>query len=388
MIDTGEYLRDLNTYLPKLMNYLWEEPKVVAKLIENSNIQDIKDHLAAFFANNFYENILSSYFIEDKLMYVLSLLIKNEINNLSRSNQYEEFLNETPCGLLLTELKRKNDIQIFFKNIILNAVENLELNYSKKRICFNVSEYQEEFERRSTISEIDKKKSKNNEPYKKDSCYLNTGSSGNSLDVHSAHNSKALSEIEKFNAKYIPNLDKTVLQEMMKQYKNEKPNMYDYCYLKLNNCGNYPDLYTNRTFLENVYKIQESSLLLNIYQQDFNHVINFIDLLIENLIKNFHFLPYSVKCLCKIIHILILKKFPRIGDTEKFAFVGNFFFGKLLIPILKNPGIESFINNFIISRNSLDNLNTIAEILMTFTTGKFYTSNDQFSDYTPFNWFF
>ena len=381
-------MRDLNTYIPKLMYYLWEQPKTVATLIENSNIQDIKDHLGAFFTNNFYENILSSYFIEDNLMFVLTLLIKDEISKLNRSNQFEEFLNETPCGLLLTELKRKNDIQIYFKNIIVSAVENLELNYSKKTINFNIADYKEIFERNSKVLEAEKKKSKTNELYRKDSIYLNMGSSGNSLDINTPHTSKALSEQEKFNSKYIPNLDKAVLQEMMNKYKNDNPKMYDYCYLKLNNSGNYPDVYTNKAFLENVYKITDSSILLNIYQQDFNRVIYFIDLLIENLIKNFHFLPYSVKCLCKIIHKLILKKFPRIGDTEKFAFVGNFFFGKLLVPILKNPGIEAFINNCIISRNSLDNLNTIAEILMTFTTGKFYKLNEKFCDYTPFNWYF
>ena len=370
------------------MNYLWDEPKFVAKLIENSSTKDIKNHLGAFFANNFYENILSSYFMEDSLMYVLTLLIKSEIEKLSRSNQYEEFLNETPCGLLLTELKRKNDIQIFFKRIISNAVENLELNYSKKKINFNISECEEESSGSSNNFEIVKSKSKNKESLNKETCYLNSGPSVNDFEINAVHNSKAIAEQESFNSKYMPNLDKNILQEMMKNYKNENPKMYDYCFLKLNSCGNDPDLYTNKVFIENTSKKQEPSISINLYQQDFHRVIDFIDLLIDNFIKNLKFLPYSVKCLCKIINTLILKKFPRIGETEKFSFIGNFLFGKLLVPILKNPGIEAFINNNIISRNSLDNLNTIAEILMTFTTGKFYQSSGIFCDYTPFNWYF
>ena len=84
-------MRDLKTYLPNLLNYLWDQPKTVATLIENSNIQDIKDHLGAFFINNFYENILSSYYIEDKLMFLLTLLIKNEINKLARSISLKSF---------------------------------------------------------------------------------------------------------------------------------------------------------------------------------------------------------------------------------------------------------------------------------------------------------
>ena len=73
----GDILRDLNTYVPNLMNRLWEQPKLVVSVIQHAQINDLKNHLAPFFANNFYENILSSYYIEDNLMYVLSLLIKS-----------------------------------------------------------------------------------------------------------------------------------------------------------------------------------------------------------------------------------------------------------------------------------------------------------------------
>ena len=79
----GEVLRDLNTYIPNLLNRLWEQPKIVVRILENANLKVVKEHLAPLFANNFYENILSSYYIKDNLMYVLTLLIKSEINKLS-----------------------------------------------------------------------------------------------------------------------------------------------------------------------------------------------------------------------------------------------------------------------------------------------------------------
>ena len=66
----SDVLRDLNTYIPNLMNRLWEQPKLVVSVIQHAQITDLKNHLAPFFANNFYENILSSYYIEDNLMYV------------------------------------------------------------------------------------------------------------------------------------------------------------------------------------------------------------------------------------------------------------------------------------------------------------------------------
>ena len=109
----GEVLRDLNTYIPNLLNRLWEQPKIVVRILENANLKVVKEHLAPLFANNFYENILSSYYIEDNLMYVLTLLIKSEINKLSNINQTTYFLNNTPCGYLLGELRRKSDIQAY-----------------------------------------------------------------------------------------------------------------------------------------------------------------------------------------------------------------------------------------------------------------------------------
>ena len=367
------------------MDYLWENPKIIAKIIQNADIDDIKTNLSSFIANNFYENILSSYYIEDNLMYVLTLLLKDEINNLSRTNQYETFLNETACGYLLTELKRKNDIQSFFKTIMFRAVENFELNYSNRLLNFNVMKYQEEYERKNPDN--NNKKGRRHSEYES----VKNFASKITLDTETIKkNKKIQSEQEIFNAKYMPTLDKTILQEMLSKFKNNKNSkMYDYCYLKLNNCNNNDEIYSNNNFIDNMCKIKDSQTVLTLYQNDFHRVINFIDQIIEEISKNFHLLPYAVKCLCKIISKLITKKFPKIGDTEKCAFIGDFFFGKLFLPILQNPGVEAFINNFIISENSLWNLKIISNIIMQFSKGQFYKSDDKnFGDYTPFNWYF
>ena len=136
LIDNNDDLKALNNYIPNLLTYLWENPKLVSILLSNSNIKDIEDNLASLIVNNFYENILSSYYIEDNLMYVLTLMLKEEINKLDKNNP-ESFLNESsPCGYLLSELRRKNDIQYFFKNTILNVIDDLEKISSK---TFNLS---------------------------------------------------------------------------------------------------------------------------------------------------------------------------------------------------------------------------------------------------------
>ena len=156
-----ELLGYTEVYLHILMKALWEQPEVVAIIIKNAEINDVKKHLAPLFSNNFYENILSSFDIENNLIYVLTMLLEEEINNLKNINQEDIFLNDTPCGYLLEELRRKNDIQNFFKTIIYNDIKDLEKNYSSLRFNFNITNLTEDI--RSHI--IKDSKMKKNEGY-------------------------------------------------------------------------------------------------------------------------------------------------------------------------------------------------------------------------------
>jgi hypothetical protein len=113
--DKEEFLHDLYNYLPNLMNYLWDNPKIVSFVLQNSEIKDIKNHLAPLFVNNFYGNILSSYFVEDNLIYVLTKLLKEEIDKLNSPDEYDKFLNNSPCGCLLEEFRKKIDIKKYLK---------------------------------------------------------------------------------------------------------------------------------------------------------------------------------------------------------------------------------------------------------------------------------
>ena len=377
----GDILRDLNTYVPNLMNRLWEQPKLVVSVIQHAQINDLKNHLAPFFANNFYENILSSYYIEDNLMYVLSLLIKSEIDSLTNINQNNKFLEETPCGIMLGELRRKSDIQAYFKNIIKNAIEDLEANNSTNKIDFDADKMVNFYEKLGS-----KKDKKDNEIYCK---YPSSDQNSDSISLEDGINrdkKKAQKEQEQFNQKYIPNLDKRQLIKIIEENKEDKEK-HDYLYPKLSTCGNEENIFTNERLLTFLNKYKHPERLLFIYQNHFMIVINFLDAIIKNITENFHLVPYSIKCLCRIISELITNKFPSISSPEKSIFIAKFFFGKLLIPILINPGVEAFVNNFI-SQNSLYNLRVIAQILKKYVSGNFYTNSDVEFNFTPFNWYF
>lgn len=362
--DKNKALLNLYTYLPNLMNYLWEQPKIVSFIIQNSKINFVKEYLAPLFANNFYNNILSSNYVEDNLMYVLTLLLDSEINNLFNIKQYEKlFLDDSPCSYLLEELRKKNDIQSFFKTIIFNSVKQLEIKSSLK-LNFNVD---------IILNDFKKRESKN-----KNLCQI--------YERASKNNKKIKEEQDLFKEKYCPMLDKRALEQIINDNKNNKK-MNEFLNEKLKDMDSEPNIYSNSLLLTNLYGSNYMVQLLLIYKKYFLIVTEFIDNILENIINNLHQLPYSVKCLCKIIALLIKKKFPLISEVEQNCYIAKFFFGKLLMPILRNPANEVFISDFILSQNTLNNLKIINSIIHRFILGNFYKSSNE-RDYTPFNWYF
>ena len=394
----NDNLKELNNYIPNLLKYLWEHPKLVSILLSNSDTVDIKDNLAPLIVNNFYENILSSNYIEDNLMYVLALMLKEEINKLENINDSELFLNNrSSCGYLLGELRRKNDVQYFFKTLLLNVINDLEVISSKtfnldiQKIRDNFKKQLKDKECKNKASSIKNNKSINTEYlYKKqidmpnDSCNLNY----EELQLKQ-YTEKEKAKLDEFSEKYMPILSFSEIKKMMKESYINDNNMKNYCNNQLINCKNVKDenYYSNKKFMESLYKMNESRDVLYLYQNSFSSIIDFIGQILTNLKNNLYLLPYSVKCLCKIISILIEKKFPTINATQKNAYIADFFFKKLLIPILANPGVGLLINNFIISDNTLKNLKIINEVLGQLVSGKFYRNNEN-SDYSSFNWYF
>ena len=378
----SEVLEDLNYYLPSFMFYLWENPEIMALLLKNVELNQIKSNLAHLVMNNFYENILSSDFIQNNLIYVITILLKEEIDGLSNVEQKMKFLENTCCGYLLEELRKKMDVQIFFKNIIADSIENLERKCSDLKLSFNVKEiainYKKEF-----------KSKKTNDIIKNDDIYLNS-SLENIEESNNYRNRKIIkSEQINFNSKYIPLLNKVSFENYIEKNKIDKEkSMYNLYSFQLNNLKINQILYTNQQLINNLNEYKESEKLLYIYQHNFTRIINFIDSIIENILNNFHSLPYSIKCFCKIISLLVVKKFPSIKESEKIIFISNFFFKRLLIPILRNIKLDVLTED-IISENTCHNMKIICDILNKFVSGELFNSDNKINNnYAPFNWYF
>ena len=400
-------LGNLNNYVPKFLAYLWENPKLVADILMNAEIQDVKEHLAPFIANNFYENILSPNYIEDYLMYVMCILLKDEINKIQTHNDYSKFLCNTSCGFILSHLCQKSDVQEFFKIILEEVVEQIEVTCSNKKMTFNLNEIeeqiQEKYKEKNNKNKSIKKKKEKDKDKERNSPNIDTSNyDTNSLNMclsflgleneEVAFKYKNVNQSEKeeeFKNIYSVPMDRILLEKLIYQYNDNKDKkIYEYLLLQYNKMEDV-NIYSNKNFKQKAYETKDlSQEILKSYQHDFIRIITFIEEILDKLIKNFHFLPYSVKCLCKIISVLIRKKFPNITTVEENAFISQFFFYNLFVPIFNNPSTGALINNFIISGNTTHNLNIISYIILQFVSGNFFKNNLKNGDFTFFNRFF
>ena len=368
-----EYLKDLNLYIPKFLSYLWENPSIIAKLLINSNMNDVKKFLAPLFCNNFYENILSPNHIEDQLLYVIYLLLEDEIDKLNNISETNRFLNDTACGYLLNEFIDKKDIKAFFKIILKDIIEIMELSHSDTYLVFEANRLEKNIvERKKTIL----KRS------------MTTRKSTSIYDSQKQRSEEEQRQHEDFFTNYLVDLSLDKLNELKDKYISERnEEMKNYVEHQLNSQTD-NEIYSNKIFfkLMNNDSPNTFEVLMN-YEKNFIKVTNFINSILDNILENLDLLPYSIKCVCKIISLLLEKKFKNINQIEKNIFISKFFLNKIFIPILINPANGALINNYIISNNTLINLNTISFIFLQFTSFKLFNSKEN-GAYSPFNLYF
>ena len=391
--DHCRFFKEMNTYIPKLLYYLWAKPKTVSKILYLSDKLLVKDHLAPLIVNNFYENIISSNYIEDNLMYVITLLLKNEISEINDEKDSEKFLEETACGYVLEQLRAKNDIKYYFKNIISDILKKMEAENSGGDINLNVKQIQEKYQK--TKEELDKLYKKTGKKKKIiDEEFYRKILISNIFSYQEEDNESGFLipkdniDPKLFNSKYIPDLTKSELETKKNNTSENEQKMIDYYDFNIKNCEK-DDSYGNQKLLQNIFDSPISKEVLASYQIEFSKIINTINKLIENLLQDLYLLPYSVKCICKIIFLLLNKKFGNIGEVQRNAFIAKFFFNKLFAPIFENPGLGASIDEIIISETTKHNATIINLVLKKLVSGRlFRTDIDSDSDYTPLNWFF
>ena len=326
------------------MKYLWENPKLISIIIQNTPIEEVRDNLADFFTNNFYENILSKNGVQNNLLFLIFLLLKEEINELVNYDKPEIFLNDTRCGYILGQLFFKKDIQIYFKTIIYDAIDKVK--HLNEELSFNPENIPEEKNiKKNVINEQQKKL---------------------------------------FKEKLINDLKKEDLDIFLSEYekKNSKNEMKDYINSINNDMKFSPGCYNTKMLKE------AGDKFLNIYEEYIFIVSQIIDTILNSILKNINLIPYSLKCISKIISQLIQKKFKGLKNFQINAFISKFFFYQLYSQYFLNPEYVAYICDCMFSKMQQNNLIIIMDFIKKFSLGKLYKDNNVEGNFTAFNWIF
>jgi hypothetical protein len=353
-------------YVQKFLMKLWENPKLIFTILKNAELKELKEKLAPFIVDNFYNNYLSGNYLENNLLYVIALMIKEEVDKLRDMEQVLTFLDDSRCGYLLQQLIKKIDVQIYFKKMIMGTVSKID-NCTSGKINFNINEINKR------ISWLKSEKTTNN---------YDANLLKNAKESYK-HNSNTTSFLIDINVNY---LEKMIQNDKIKNNKG----MIDYIEKLIEEIKIYknPDYYSNSCLLQNLKNLKSPTEILAIYKDHITEIISFINKLIEDLTSNTFLIPHSVKYICKIISILIKKKFKNIRAVDINAFISKFFLGKLLIPIISSPTHNAYITDFVISENTLKNIKSTNIVLSKLFSGCLFNNNMRDGNFTPFNKYF
>ncbi len=229
--------------------------------------------------------------ILDLNIVAIDALINNNKKNTSESSNYIQ-LNEK------------------FDNLLIENIPKCRIDLNKRISELELNENEEEEEVEDDIEQI-----KNN----KDIGKVKKSKTANpEINI-----SEKINHIQ-YSYDYLQEINQQYLLEKIKNEKN--PNLKEFYLKQLEKVISQPSIFSNDNFLKNLNHYEETKKILMIYKQNFIYIQNFIDKIIQALINKISSIPYPIRCICKIIFMLISKKFPKISKYEKNAFISEFIF--------------------------------------------------------------
>jgi len=125
----------------------------------------------------------------------------------------------------------------------------------------------------------------------------------------------------------------------------------------------YPNKFTNEGLLK-ILKSEndKKSGVIENYRYNFLYIRETIEELLQLIIDKIITLPYPLRCICKIINILISKKFPHLSKYEVNSFIGKFILDKCIFPILRLEN-KIFLEPRVYSKKTKNCLDVIISVL-------------------------
>ena len=392
-------LKPINDFLFILRNnynYVIKIIELIESENENNNDDNYyyKDSLVELFCNQFYDNILVPNPEQVELLILIYKLIEKDICDMNTPSIDNFLKDNTFLGKFINYLIRKPELKIFLSKFLSPLIlsienENDELYmpfFSKKTNNFdknfkfdennfrflyeNIPKTTIKFKNFIELEEQKEKESQNNnlEIEETPQCNNNENNRENNFTSNN------------YNNEYNEPISEDKINQKIDDIKNNNNDLKEFYLMLLEQIKNNSNIFNNKNLMT-ILEGEESNkeiLLENIKKLKHNFLLiqNQIDHLLQSLIDKITAIPYIMRCICKIISILINFKFPSTPKYILNSFIGKFIFEKCIFPSLYFEN-NNIIGNRIFSSKTKDFLKIIVNILSSATKSTLFNSEDE-----------
>ena len=418
----------------------------ITKLISLIDYQDEKEQiesLVELFCNQFYDNILIPNPEQEELLILIYKLLEEEITPMN-SASIDEFMHDsTFLGKFISSFMKRQELNVFLA-ILLNpmiasienendgcldmslfSIQNLYKDKEKEKdknkeekskkkedkgkiisknkdkgfemkisngeiitednIFKNIPKTKIQFKKNLQI-EAEKAEENRRANYDMDTMETINEIESLKLTVNLSSNSKSDDDKIEYNKEYEEELNQEKLTKKLKEAKDK--NLKDFYEHQLEQINNDPNIFSNNGLIDVLNEqcfIKEKNLIMAKYKSNFLFIQKKIDIIIQALIDKIASIPYTVRCISKIISLLISKKFPLLSKYLQNAFIGKFIFNKCIFPVLSLEN-KNVVENIIFSLETKKCLNVIISVLSAANKCLLYNCNTD-TEKTIFNYY-
>ena len=390
-----------------------------------SNSRKKVNSLVELFNNQFYENILIPNPEQQELLILIYKLLEEEIIPMGIASPDDFLNNNSFLGVFLSSYSKRQDITGYISMVLNPIILSID-NEDKECLDLSINSIRkyldkEDKEKRNIIRKANhekmdfdfgpnalkdflfskipktKIKFKNNfeleaEKEKEDEIKNNPTCKDDNEPREIAKNMHQYKKLRRtitekttihfnkdldynYDYKYELNQDKL----FVKLRNTQDEDLKDFFIKQLELMNNDPNKYTNEGILklldfnndnDKKEQLKQEAVVEN-YKENFLFIKKIIGELLQKLVDKIIILPYPLRCICKIIYLLISKKFPHLPKYTINSFIGKFILNKCIFPVL-NLETKNSVDLRIFSLKTKKCLDIIMNVLSKANSGTLY----------------
>ena len=408
-------LRNNYDYLTRLLSLINQD--------DYSKNSERVNSLVELLNNQFYENILMPNPEQQELLLLIYKLLEEDIIPLAGVSADDFLNNKTFSGIFLSSYSQRQEI-IGYISMILNPII-LSIDNNDRKDCLDLSinsikKYLERPEKGNKLSisntksmdmktDIDSPnfvknnlfegipktniKFKNNfeleaEKEQEDTIKLTSKDDDELKDTDNnfiSYQKSRRTVIQKrtyafgnkdndCNNEYKYDLTKNrIAEKINKENIPELKHLYIKHLEQINSC---PNKFTNEGIIKLIENEDKKKSILENYRENFLYIRGIIEKLLQTFVDKIITIPYPLRCICKMIYLLISKKLPFLSKHEVNSYIGKFLLDKCIIPVLSLEN-QNCIDKRVFSAKTKNCLDVIISVL---SKANNYSLFDTYSD--------